>query len=311
MSVLSKHLRPPSTASDDAVRRYVEEVRRHADPDPFFRRRLRGTVVNRFVAAQVGVLVPRARHASRMGTLGRACLYASFAMAVTVGGAMAASERAVPGELLYPLKRSIESLRLDVLPEQYHDELVAEALSARIVELSMLLESGEAALAASLTDDIHDGFEQLVALSEGTDAPHGLLRAHLDQLEALLARLPEAARAAVEHAMAGVLPVNAAPGLGAGPERGSSGRAGGGGELDGSIGAGAPAGGRGTDGATEPDRTPKPQPTPKPERTPKPEPTPKASATSESQPTPEPEPEPEPAPEPEPEPDEPPGADGT
>lgn len=294
MSVLSKHLRPPSTASDDAVRRYVEEVRRHADPDPLFRRRLRGTVVNRFVAAQEGVLVPRARHASRMGTLGRACLYASFAMAVTVGGAMAASERAVPGELLYPLKRSIESLRLDVLPEQYHDELVAGALSARIVELSMLLESGEAALAASLTDDIHDGFEQLVALSRGKDAPRGLLRAHLDQLDAVLARLPEVARAAVERAMAGVLPVDAAPGLGAGPDRGSSGRAGGGGEGDGSSsGAGAPAGGRGNDGATEPDRTPKPQPTPKPERTPKPEPTPKASATSESQPTPEPEPEPE------------------
>jgi hypothetical protein len=310
MSVLSKHLRPPSTASDDAVRRYVEEVRRHADPDPFFRRRLRGTVVNRFVAAQEGVLVPRARHASRMGTLGRACLYASFAMAVTVGGAMAASERAVPGELLYPLKRSIESLRLDVLPEQYHDELVAGALAARIVELSMLLESGEAALAASLTDDIHDGFEQLVALSKGTDAPRGLLRAHLDQLEALLARLPEVARAAVEHAMAGVLPVNAAPGLGAGPDRGSSGPARGGGEGDGSSSqGGGPASGRGTDGATEPDRTSKPQPTPKPERTPKPEPTPTASATSESQPTPEPEPEPEP--DPEREPDDVPGADGS
>jgi hypothetical protein len=299
MSVLSKHLRPPSTASDDAVRRYVEEIRRHADPDPMFRRRLRGSVVNRYVAIHEGTIAPRGRQASRMGTLGRACLYASFAMAVTVGGAMAASERAVPGELLYPLKRSIESLRLDVLPERYHDELVAEALSARIVELSMLLEAGEAALAESLTDDIHESYVQLVALSAGEGAPRGLLRARLDQLDAMLARLPEAARAAVERAMAGVRPVNAAPGLGAGPDRGSPGRAEGAG--------GGPAGGRGTDGATEPDRTPKPQSTPKPERTPKPEPTPEAEAsgTSEPQPTPEPEPEPEP------EPDGAPGSDGS
>ena len=275
MSVLSRPLRPASTASDDAVRRYIEELRRHADPDPLFRRRLRGTVVNRYVAVQEGAIAPRAaRQASRMGTLGRACLYASFAMAVSVGGAMAASERAVPGELLYPLKRSIESLRLDVLPERYHDELVAEALSARIMEVTVLLDSGQVALAASLSDDVRESYEQLVALSDGKGAPSGLLRAHLDQLDAMLARLPEAARAAVERAMAGLEPGNAAPGFGPGPDRGSPGRA----EAEASGRGPSTQGGagvQGTDGPTEPDRTPKPKPTPKPERTPRPEPTPR------------------------------------
>jgi hypothetical protein len=289
MSILSRPLRPSSTASDDAVRRYVEELRRHADPDPLFRRRLRGTVVNRYVAVQEGVLVPRAvRQASRMGTLGRACLYASFAMAVSVGGAMAASERAVPGELLYPLKRSIESLRLDVLPVQYHDELVAEALSARIMEISVLLDSGQVALAASLSDDIRESYERLVALSNGDGAPRGLLRARLDQLDAMLARLPESARTAVERAMSGARPVNSAPGLGAGPDRGSPARAEGEGRGVAPSNQGA-VGGTGSDNPTEPDGTPMPRATPKPDRTPKPTPHSEALPTSDPDPTPEPE----------------------
>ena len=300
MSILSRPLRPSSTASDDAVRRYIEELRRHADPDPFFRRRLRGTVMNRYVAVQEGAVVPRVRQASRMGTLGRACLYASFALAVSVGGAMAASERAVPGELLYPLKRSIESLRLAVLPERYHDELVAEALSARIMELSVLLDSGQVTLAASLADDVRTSYEALVALGNGQDAPRGLLRAHLDQLEAMLARLPEAARAAVERAMTGANPGNATPGLGHGPDRGLPSRSQGQGNENGSSRqGGGPSGGQSTDGPPDPDRTPKPEPDPKPHPTPKSP----ASATPESQPTPEPAPEREP--------DEAPGWDGS
>lgn len=295
MSILSRPVAPSSTASDDAVRRYIAAVRRHADPDPLFRRRLRGTIVNRYVAVQEGAIIPRTRQASRMGTLGRACLYASFALAVSVGSAMAASEGAVPGELLYPLKRNVESLRLQMLPTQYHDELAVEALSARIMELTVLLESGQVALAASLSGDIRESYEQLVALN-GNDGPRGLLRPHLDQLDVLLARLPDAARASVERAMTGAGRGNASHGTGPGPDPGSSGwnHNAGRGTGSSSNGAGA-AGVQGSDGPADQDRTPKPDPTPKPTPKPKPKPTPKSDAddTPVSQPTPQPEPEPE------------------
>ena len=266
MSILSRPLRPSSTASDVAVRRYVEELRRHAEPDPLFRRRLRGTVVNRFVAVQEGVLAPRAvRQASRMGTLGRACLYASFAMAVSVGGAMAASERAVPGELLYPLKRSIESLRLDVLPAQYHDELVAEALSARIMEIAALLDSGQVALAASLSDDIRESYEQLVALKDSQGLTRGLRQMHLAQLDAMVGRLPPAARTVVDRAMDGSPAAGRVPQLGPNAELGPQGRA-----QDkrrhGLSGQGGPSGHKDNEQA-ELDRAPKPSP--KGERAPK------------------------------------------
>lgn len=278
MSIL-RPLRRPSNASDDAVRRYIEAALRHAEPDPLFRRRLRGTVVNQAVALKVGATA-RVRQPSRMGTLGRACLYASFAMALSVGGAMAASEQAVPGDLLYSLKRGIEELRLEVLPAQFRDELAADALSARIMEVTVLVDSGQLALAASLSDDVRESYEQLVAASDGKDAPRGLLRAHLAQLEAMLRQLPEDARTAVERAMSGRPALNSTPGLGPDPDREPPGHAqGGGGQGSSNQGGAGPAAGSGTDGPTEPDRTPKPKPIPKPERTPKPEPTPKPHPT--------------------------------
>lgn len=281
MSIRSRPRRPPSNASDEAVRRYVEAARRHAEPDPLFQRRLRGTVVNRAVAFQEGAIEPRVRQPSRMGTLGRACLYASFAVALSVGGAMAASQRAVPGEPLYSLKRGIEDLRLEVLPAQFRDELAADALSARIMELTVLVASGQLALAASLSDDVREGYEQLVAMSDGGAEPRGLLRACLAQLEAMLARLPEAARTAVERAMSGAPALHASRGLGRDPDLGPPGRAqgGDGGQGSSNQGGAGPAVGSGTDGPTEPDRTPKPKPTPKPEPTPGPERTPKPDPT--------------------------------
>ena len=105
-----------------------------------------------------------------MGALGRACLYASFALGVSVTGVMAASDAAIPGDLLYPLKRGIETVRLDVLPEQYRDELAAYALSERIGELGQLVEAGEMARASAFADSVHDAYEQAVAESDDAGA---------------------------------------------------------------------------------------------------------------------------------------------
>ena len=168
MSLFTNPIRPAPIASDAAVRRYIDAIRRQIEPDPLYRRRLRGEVVNRFVAQKQGVALAGVRGHSRMGALGRACLYASFALGVSVTGVMAASDAAIPGDVLYPLKRGIETMRLDVLPEQYRDELAAYALSERIGELGQLVEAGEMARASAFADSVHDAYEQ--AMAESDDA---------------------------------------------------------------------------------------------------------------------------------------------
>ena len=132
---------------------------RQIEPDPLYRRRLRGQVVNRFVAQKRGIDLTGPRRPSRMGALGRASLYASFALAVSVTGVMAASDAAIPGDVLYPLKRGIEQMRLDVLPDEFHDELVVYALSERIDELNQLVEAGDVARASTLAGSIHDAYD--------------------------------------------------------------------------------------------------------------------------------------------------------
>ena len=142
-----------------------------------------------------------------MGALGRACLYASFALAVSVTGVMAASDAAIPGDVLYPLKRGIEEMRLDVLPDEFHDELAVYALSERIDELSQLVEAGDVARASTLAGSIHDAYEQAVAESDDADGLARRLDRQVARLAQVVSGLPSQARASIAHAMAG------APGL--------------------------------------------------------------------------------------------------
>ena len=108
MSLFRDSMRPPPITSDAALRRYLEIIRAEIEPDPLFRRRLRGLVVNEFVAAREGVALP-ARHGVRaMGRLGRACLYASVALAMTAGATMARRAKAV--------KRTSGEWRAPVIP---------------------------------------------------------------------------------------------------------------------------------------------------------------------------------------------------
>ena len=142
-----------------------------------------------------------------MGALGRACLYASFALGVSVTGVMAASDAAIPGDLLYPLKRGIETMRLEVLPEQYRDELAAYALSERIGELSQLVEAGEMARASAFADSVHDAYDLAVAESDDAGALAQRIDRQVARLEDVMSGLPAQARADIESAMVG------APGL--------------------------------------------------------------------------------------------------
>lgn len=193
-----------SLSPDDLVRRYVQLVRADLEPDPLFRRRLRGVVTNRYVAAREGLAEP-ARRSSQMGRLGRACLYASFALAMSVGGALAASRGAVPGDFLYPMKLRVEAIRLETFPQAFHDDLLVYALSERMAEFGRLVEEGELERAAELARTIGGGYQELAQM--GIDVDSEELRASLAVLDALTDRLPADAQAAIERA------IREAPGL--------------------------------------------------------------------------------------------------
>jgi len=208
MSLFRSSLRPPAVLSDKAVERYVAALRVSADPDPAFRRRLRGAVLTQYVAAReptVAGLAPRT-----MGRLGRAVLYASFALAVSVTGVMAASEAAVPGDALYPLKRAIEEMRVEVLPAQFHDDLAGYELNERLSELLVLANRGDEEVAL-LAKQVAAEYGSVIA---DAVADEGSLERRNDVLTSLVARLPDEARAAIDHA---ILAARGTPG---GPEPG-------------------------------------------------------------------------------------------
>jgi hypothetical protein len=206
MSLFRDALRPEPIASDEALRRYIASIRAHLEPDPLFRRRLRGTVLNRFVAQREGKIATRRGARAAMGRLGRACLYTSVALAMSAGVTMAASQAALPGDPLYPLKLRIEALRVLALPD-FHDALAVYALSERIHELGMLAERGAWAQVESLAGPIREEYAALAAAGIDPGQADGALSPRLAVLDALLERLPPRAQEAIADAMAG------APGL--------------------------------------------------------------------------------------------------
>jgi hypothetical protein len=298
MSLFRSAINQPAPISDEAIERYLAAIRAEIDPDPLFRRRLRGHVLNRYVAANEGLV--RRRPATEMGRIGRAVLYASFAMCLSVTGAMAASQQAIPGDLFYPLKLEIEALRERVVPDRLRDELAAYTLGQRIAELDRLAADGNWTAVSVQAEAVHAAYADLVALSPDAAS----LDAHLALASSLLERLPDRALAAMERAIG--------QGLGAGngtsgpPSTGARGGQGAGanGQVPASNGAGGgqPAGGSSTNpgsgqqpgSAAETDATlhPQPQPQQRPTQTPKPKPAQSPAPTPEPilEPTPEPTP---------------------
>lgn len=288
MSLFRSSLRPPAILSDGAIERYLAAVRAELEPDPLFRRRLRGHVLNRYVAAREGH-ASGLRVAKEMGRLGRAVLYASLALGVSVTGAMAVSQQAIPGDALYSLKLQIETLRYEVVPERLHDDLAAHALGERIEELRRLTESGNASAVGAHGAAVDAAYDRVVALS-----PDGAtLAGHLEVADALFERLPEQALDAVQRALSdapgrdrGPTTDGAAPGEGGGGSQagGSPGSSSGGEGSGGAPPAGRPdAPGRSSDAPQPTPRTgpnlpqpadaagsPKPAKTPKPMKSPKP-----------------------------------------
>lgn len=200
---MSRLARPglPAPLSDEAIERLLATLRADLDVDPLFRRRLRGRIVNRFVAAREG-LQPVERPPRRMGRIGRAVLYASFALGVSVSSVMAAAQQSLPGDPLYPLKRQIEDLRVTALPASLHDDLAMHALTARISELAGLAERGDWDRVEALAAEVRDSHDLYRAVTTGFGPVTAERREML--LSALVERLPPAARAAVADVVADV-----------------------------------------------------------------------------------------------------------
>ena len=186
---------PSIMTPDDALGRYLDALRPRTEVDPLFRRRLRGTVLNRFVADREGIdTVPRVEPRRSMGGLGRATLVGSVALAMSVGGVMAAAQSAVPGDVLYPLKRQIEQVRLDVAPAEYRSALEAQMLGERLAELSALVAAGDGARASALAAAI-------VADGPATPVHATGSERHLTVLSGLVERLPDGARNAISQSL--------------------------------------------------------------------------------------------------------------
>lgn len=256
MSLFRGSIRPSTILSDAAIERYLAAIREELTPDPLFHRRLRGEVMNRYVAAYEGLgTEPRRRS---MGRLGRGVLYASFTLALSATSVLAASQEALPGDLLYPLKRQVESLRMEVLPAHLHHDLAAYELAQRIDELARLTELGDSAGAAAMATVVAEDYEAFLADADEA----GLVTddRYLTVLIALLDRLPEQAHDAVQAV------IDRAPSHGHGPPADSDSSAG-------RSGAGIPtvpnANAGDVDGGSASEPTPKATKSPKPEATPR------------------------------------------
>jgi Domain of unknown function (DUF5667) len=204
MSAFLRQARHPSLSAEDAVRRYVEAVRRDIEPDPLFHRRLRSDVMNAWVATREGIGQPprRRRLGNPLGALGRACLLASIGLCASLATVMAASSQALPGEPLYEVKLRVEELRVELLPSHFQEELAVTVLVERIGEMERLAASGANAEAAALLPAIqrqYAALERLLA-ARGSEASD-LVASRLTVVARLVDALPSGLRARVSELM--------------------------------------------------------------------------------------------------------------
>jgi hypothetical protein len=262
--------RTPPIGADDPAARLVVRASARLRPDPKFRKQLRTSVLNRYVAVRDGHVAPAPRR-SEMGRLGRAVLYATFALVVGVSSAGAASSSSLPGDALYTMKLRLEAVRMQIAPPVARPMLAELALSTRLSELEQLAAAGRWDKIPGAAAAVGEAEKALEALGGPSADEVANLARHTDVLTQLLAGAPEEARAGLEHAItasASHLPGAAPDENGQGGQSGASGSAGQGGNAAGGQPAATP--------------TPTPSKSPHPTRSPKATPSVGASA----QPTP-------------------------
>jgi hypothetical protein len=188
--------------NDEAMISRIQAVFR-VEPDPLFGRRLRGAILNQYVAAREG-LIPRRAVRPEMGRVGRACLHASVLVAATVASAAAASQSALPGDLLYSMKLEIEAVRMGAAPNWMRDDLAVFALDARLAELDTLLQAGAWERATIAAAEVNTTLATLsLADPEALAEAEARVAARVAHLSSILAAAPEAAQKGLLRALQG------------------------------------------------------------------------------------------------------------
>ena len=194
---------------DPIIAGRLERHMQRIKPDALFQRRLRGQVVNRYVATREGMVAatkPVRLPRRSLSVLGRGMLYASLLTAVTATAVGAAAQQSLPGDLLYGVKLELESIRMELAPPDMRDDLAAMTLDERLDEVEALAAAGrwsqmDAALAAVERAQI-----ALAALSRpanGGSAASGVaLAEHVDRLAELISAAPDAEKRGLLRALA-------------------------------------------------------------------------------------------------------------
>jgi hypothetical protein len=246
---------------DDPIVRRVEKAFTSTQVDPLFRRRLRSEVVNRYVAVREGHAAARPlAHRGIMGRLGRACLYASVAIAGSSAGVLAASQSAMPGGVLYDIKLRIDELRLEAAPADMRTAVAQYIVDARLNEAMLLAGDGDWAGATVAAEAAGASTEHMAALLAADPDVEARIQAHLAVLAGLIDSAPVAAQAALKDAIAASDTALAdAPHANSGNGTGNSGTGGannGTGTGNTGTGTGNATSGNGTNGNTDTDASP-------------------------------------------------------
>lgn len=187
-------------AASDRLERLLHDVA----PDPLFKRRLRGSIVNYHVAGREGHLARRGRTRTRgqMGTIGRSVLYASVLLALGVSAVGAAAQDTVPGDALYSVKLRLEEVRMQIAPPSVRGQLAAIALAERIDELEQLADRGEWDRVATAAGRVVAAESQAAQDPVAVVSPMGASAAHaVEVLQAVLDKAPAVARPKLEAAL--------------------------------------------------------------------------------------------------------------
>ena len=191
---------PPSEPPHEATVARLRTAMAELDPDPLFRRRLRGRLLNNYVAIHEGMR-PAPPSVSRTGRIGRAALYAGLILAIGATAVGAASRNALPGDPLYGAKIAIAQLRTELAPATIKSALKAASVEERLDELAQLAARGDWALAELSTRQVAAELQRIEAAGGVPTADEARIAHRLAVLTAVFEKAPPAAQDGLQRAV--------------------------------------------------------------------------------------------------------------
>ena len=213
MILLARLRNEPPPQPDDEMEASLRAALAELDPDPLFRRRLRGRVLNGYVEVREGMrpLPP----SGRAGRIGRAALYASVTAALAASAVAAVSNDALPGDPVYGAKIVIEHVRTELAPAGVRLQLAEASLDERLSELEQLASRGDWERAVAAGQEIAADLDRLSSMAGAAAvSEQSRLEHQLTVLTAVFEEAPPAAREGMQHAIEAPAVAPGQPGLG-------------------------------------------------------------------------------------------------